>query len=165
MDASGWIARLGLAPHPEGGHYREVYRSIELIPAAGLPAGFGGTRAFATSIYYLLRDEEVSLFHRLRSDELWSFHLGSRLTIAVIRPNGRLDEIRLGRHSEEGEVLQAVLPAGHWFGAWVGRPGAFALAGCFMSPGFDPADFELAGRRDLLGRYPGHRQVILRLTR
>jgi len=165
MDASGWIARLGLIPHSEGGHYREVYRSAGLIPRACLPPGFDGPRALATSIYYLLRDDEVSRFHRLRSDELWTFYQGSRLTLAVIRPGGALEEIFLGSHPEQGESYQAVIPAGQWFGAWVADPGAFALAGCFMSPGFDLADFELARRQDLLALYPAHRPAILRLTR
>ena len=165
MDASGWIARLGLTPHPEGGHYREVYRSAGLIPRACLPPGFGGPRALATSIYYLLRDDVVSLFHRLRSDEVWTFYQGSRLTLAVIRPDGALEEIVLGPHPEEGELLQAVIPAGQWFGAWVAGRGAFALAGCFLAPGFDTDDFELAGRRELLSLYPEHRAAILRLTR
>jgi hypothetical protein len=166
MDEAGrWIERLGLSPHREGGFYREVYRSADLVPSACLPPGFSGPRALATSIYYLLQSGQVSLFHRLRSDEIWNFFLGSPLTIAVIRPTGALEKIELGVGHAAREVLQTVIPAGHWFGAWVAEPGSFSLAGCTLAPGFDFDDFELAERDDLLRRYPGHRPTILRLTR
>ncbi len=164
-EASLWIERLGLVPHREGGFYREAYRSADLISPACLPPGYAGSRALATLIYYLLRAGQVSLFHRLRSDEIWHFHLGGRLTLAVIRPTGALEEINLGANFPAREVLQAVVPAGQWFGAWVAESGAFSLAGCTLSPGFDGDDFELAARDDLLLRYPRHRPTILRLTR
>ena len=164
-EASRWIERLGLVPHQEGGFYREVYRSAGLVPPACLPPGFAGSRALATSIYYLLQNGQVSVFHRLRSDEIWNFHLGGRLIIAVLRPSGALEEVSLGADYSAGEVLQTVVPAGLWFGAWVADPDSFSLAGCTLSPGFDVDDFELASRDDLLLRYPRHRPTILRLTR
>ena len=165
MDEAGtWIERLGLVPHPEGGFFREIYRSADLISPACLPR-LSGPRCLATSIYYLLRGGQVSLFHRLRSDEVWHFYAGGGLTIAVIRPEGALEEIRLGPDRPAGEVFQAVVPAGRWFGAFVKGTAAFALAGCTLSPGFDHGDFELGRRADLLRQYPRHRAMILRLTR
>lgn len=164
-EANGWIERLGLVPHQEGGYFREIYRSDNLISPACLPPRFTGFRALATSIYYLLPGGQVSLFHRLRSDEIWNFYLGSRLTMAVIRPAGGLEEINLGSDFSAGEVLQTVVPAGRWFGAYVADPGSFSLAGCTLSPGFDFADLQLAGRDELLRLYPQHRSTILRLTR
>jgi hypothetical protein len=164
-EAALWIERLGLIPHREGGYYREVYRSTDLISPAGLPARFPGERALATSIYYLLRSEQVSLFHRLRSDEIWCFCLGSRLTIAVIRPSGELEEVNLGRDFEAGESLQSVVPAGRWFGASVAAPDSFSLVSCTLCPGFDGEDFELGAREQLLSLYPQHRSTILKLTR
>ncbi|OGD22922.1 MAG: hypothetical protein A2W03_03145 [Candidatus Aminicenantes bacterium RBG_16_63_16] len=164
-EAASWIEWLGLVPHREGGYYREIYRSEDLVPAAGLPPRFSGSRALATSIYYLLTGRQVSYFHRLRSDEIWHFYLGGRLTLAIIRPAGGLEEINLGQDFSAGEVLQAVIRAGQWFGAFVAEPDSFALAGCTLSPGFDFADFELAGRAELLGQYPQHRSTILKLTR
>ena len=90
---------------------------------------------------------------------------GGRLTLAIIRPAGGLEEINLGQDFSAGEVLQAVIRAGQWFGAFVAEPDSFALAGCTLSPGFDFADFELAGRAELLGQYPQHRSTILKLAR
>jgi predicted cupin superfamily sugar epimerase len=159
------VRDLGLNPHPEGGFYREVYRSTELVPLAGLPTRYPGPRAFATSIYFLLPSGDISAFHRLRSDEIWNFYQGSPLGLTVIRPSGELDEVRLGPNFAGGEVYQTVVPAGHWFGAFVTEPGSFSLAGCTVAPGFDFADFELGRRRDLLRSFPQHRAAIMKLTR
>jgi predicted cupin superfamily sugar epimerase len=83
----------------------------------------------------------------------------------VIDPDGDYRRIALGREPDEGEVLQAVVPAGSWFGASVERPASFALVGCTVAPGFDFADFEQGERADLLARYPRHRAIVERLTR
>jgi predicted cupin superfamily sugar epimerase len=163
--AAEWVAKLGLAPHPEGGFFREIYRSDEVIPPAALPARFPGPRPFATSIYYLLRGDQISAFHRLRSDEIWNFYYGSPLVLAIIRSPLNVAEIRLGADFSAGEVRQAVVPAGVWFGAFVLDPGSFSLAGCTLAPGFDFADFELGRREVLLDLFPGHRSIILKLTR
>ena len=159
-----WIDELGLTAHPEGGYYRETYRSVDLLPA-GIPAGrSAGERVCSTAIYYLLPSEEVSTLHRLRSDELMHFHTGATFSIHVLRPDGRYERIALGAEPESGTVLQAVIPAGCWFGASVDEPGRFALIGCTVAPGFDFEDFEQARRADLLTRYPQHRILIERLT-
>jgi uncharacterized protein len=164
-EAKLWIERLELVPHQEGGYYREVYRSPDVISPSCLPPRFPGFRALATSIYYLLPGGQVSFFHRLRSDEIWNFCLGSRLTIAIIRPSAELEELNLGTDFEAGETLQAVVPAGQWFGASVAHPDSFSLTGCTLSPGFDFEDFELGARDELLSLYPQHRSAILKLTR
>jgi predicted cupin superfamily sugar epimerase len=75
-DARYWIETLKLVPHPEGGYYRETYRSRLLIPKDALPAQFGGARLASTAIYFLLEGKNFSAFHRLRSDEMWHFHAG-----------------------------------------------------------------------------------------
>src|SRR6266404_9974186 len=77
--AAYWIERLQLTPHPEGGYFRETYRSPELVAPDALPARFPGARAFSTAIYFLLPSNEVSRLHRLRSDELWHFYAGGRV--------------------------------------------------------------------------------------
>jgi len=162
--ARRWIAALGLAPHPEGGFYRETYRAAGRIGKAGLPARYGGPRAYATLIYFLLRRGDVSRLHRLRSDEIWHFYAGGRLTLHLIDPRGRYRRIRLGPNPGRGERFQAVVPAGTWFGATVDAPAAYALVGCTVAPGFEFADFELGGRAGLLRRFPAHRRIIERLT-
>ena len=163
--AAEWIASLHLAPHPEGGFYRETYRAAEMIAADHLPARFGAPRALSTAIYFLLTGDQVSLFHRIKSDEVWHFYAGGALTLALIHPDGRLEEHRLGPDPERGESFQALVPAGCWYGASVDDPESYALVGGTVAPGFDFADFELADRQTLLARFPQHRQAILRLTR
>ncbi len=162
--AMAWIRALKLRPHPEGGHYRETYRSGESLPAGSLPPRFAGARSFSTAIYFLIQSGQVSRLHRIRSDEVWHFYAGSPLTVHVIEPRGLHRAIRLGRRPSAGQVLQAVVPAGAWFGAVVDRARSFALVGCTVAPGFDFADFELADRAALLRQFPRYRQVIEQLT-
>ncbi len=159
-----WIEALGLAPHPEGGHFREVYRSADVIPAAGLPARYGAARCAATSIYFLLEGRERSHLHRLRSDEVWYHHAGGVLRIAVILPDGTRRDVRLGSALSSDARPQAVLPAGAWFGAQLESDSDFALIGCAVAPGFDFADFELGRRTALLAAFPQHRELIMDLT-
>jgi hypothetical protein len=159
-----WITTLGLIPHPEGGFYRETYRSAEMIEAQHLPARFGGRRVYSTAIYFLLPGDHISALHRIKSDEVWHFYAGSALTLTLIHPDGRLVEHRLGPDPGR-ERFQAVVPAGCWYGAFVEDPGSWALVGGTVAPGFDFADFELADRAALLARFPQHRETILRLTR
>jgi uncharacterized protein len=177
-DAQYWIEKLELAPHPEGGFFRQTYVSDVTIARAALPAGFTGARAASTAIYFLLQGEDFSAFHRLRSDEMWHFYAGAALSVHVIDPEGGYTSIRLGRNPDAGESLQAVVRAGCWFGAElagiahppakgagrVGQP-RFALVGCTVSPGFDFEDFELAKREEMTRQFPQHREVIARLTR
>jgi len=161
---SRWIEELGLQPHPEGGWYKEVYRSSEQIGAAGLPERFGGARSFSTSIYFLLAGDNFSAFHRIKSDELWHFYAGDGLTIHTIAANGEYEAIKLGNRPEAGESFQAVVPAGRWF-ASEAKGGSYGLVGCTVAPGFDFADFELAERDRLTAEFPQHRDLIERLTR
>jgi len=162
--ADEWIATLTLAPHPEGGYYREMYRSPGTISAQALPGHRGGERAFATSIYFLLKSGERSHYHRLRSDELWYFHAGAPLVRSVIGPSGGRTRRRMGFDAAAGEALQCVVPADHWFGAEVDEPDSFSLISCVVSPGFDFADFELGTRAGLLEQFPQHAASIEALT-
>lgn len=163
--ATDWIERLDLQPHPEGGFFRETYRAAEMVAAAHLPARFDGARPFATAILFLLPAGEVSVLHRIRSDEIWHFHAGGPLDIIVLDGDGAVRETRLGASAERGEVFQAVVPAGRWFGARPAPGSAYSLVGCTVAPGFDFADFELAPREALLARYPQHAVLIRALTR
>jgi len=165
FDAKYWIDKLQLIPHPEGGYYRQTYRSELTVEKAGLPPEFGGSRAVATAIYFLLQGRDFSAFHRLRSDEMWHFYAGGTLVVHVIDQDGQHSEILLGSDAEVGEVFQAVVKAGCWFGSRVRDAGAFALVGCIVSPGFDFEDFEMGKREQLVRLYPQHRELIKRLTR
>jgi hypothetical protein len=162
--ARHWIETLGLAPHPEGGYFREVHRSADLIPAAGLPARYGAPRCAGTSIYFLLEGRDRSHLHRLKSDEVWYHHAGGALAISMILPDGRREDVRLGTSPRDGALPQAVLPRGAWFGARLESESDYALVGCAVAPGFDFADFELGRRTDLLASFPQHRTLIEDLT-
>ena len=165
MDANYWIEKLGLAPHPEGGYFRETYRAAERIAADALPPRFAGDRSFSTAIYFLLTSDRFSAFHRIQQDELWHFHAGDPLTIHVIDGDGELTVVEMGADAERGQVWQAVVPAQSVFAAEVRAPGAFALVGCTVAPGFEFDDFEMPPRADLLAHYPQHADLVTRLTR
>jgi predicted cupin superfamily sugar epimerase len=163
-EAQAWIRRLELKPHAEGGHFREIYRSPEAVPRAALPARFPADRALSTSIYFLLASGQISLFHRLRSDEIWHLYEGGPASLHVLDPGRGCQRLVLGRDADAGQAHQHVLRAGEWFGAELMPPASFLLAGCTLAPGFDYADFELGKRRDLIEAFPGHADLIARLT-
>ena len=148
-----------LAPHPEGGFYREHYRSTDRVP--------GTSRALSTAIYFLLPAGAFSRLHRIDADEVWHFYDGGPLRIAEIAPDGRVRETLLGRDPGAGQVPSHVVPAGAWFGAAPAEGTAFALVGCTVSPGFEFEGFELADRAALLARHgddAAARAIIERLT-
>lgn len=165
-DTEMLVRHLQLLPHPEGGYYKETYRSAGEIPAEALPAGFEGSRSFATAICYLLGAGQFSAFHRIRSDETWHYYAGScALHIHVLDLDGGYACIPLGRQIDKGEVYQATVPAGAWFASEPADPGGFAFVGCTVSPGFDFRDFEMASAAELEKLYPDHPEIIRRLCR
>ena len=163
--AKDWIEKLQLIPHPEGGYFRQTYKSEVMIQREALPAGFSGARAASTAIYFLLEGQNFSAFHRLKSDELWHFYAGAPLWVHAIDAAGDYSRIVLGNDPEAGEVLQAVVGAGNWFASHVADWSSFALVGCTVAPGFDFQDFEMGNRKELAARYPQNRDLIARLTR
>ena len=164
MTAHHYIQSFSLQPHPEGGYFAETYRSAESIPKSALPSRFGGTRAFGTAIYFLLEKHHFSAMHRIQADEIWHFYAGGPLEVFVIKPDATLTIIRLGNDPTKGEVFQAVVPAGCWFGSKTAPRTDFSLVGCTVAPGFDFADFEMGNRAALLAEFPQHHEVIERLT-
>jgi hypothetical protein len=132
LTARDVIARLGLKPHPEGGHYRETFRD---------PQTSDGNRAASTAIYFLLARDERSHWHRVDAVEIWHYYAGSALTLRIADGNG-VRAIRLGSDLAAGEQPQAVVPAHAWQAAEC--TGDWTLAGCTVAPGFDFAKFELA---------------------
>lgn len=130
---------LDLHPHPEGGWYRETWRSGVTVQ----PPGYQGTRATATGIYYLLGPGEQSWWHRVASDEVWLWHRGGPLLLALggdAEAPGGVERHTLGAEVERGQLPQLLIPAGHWQSA---RPAGDeeVLVSCIVSPGFDFADF------------------------
>ena len=164
-NASYWIEKLGMEKHPEGGYYKETYRCDLEIPHDNLPKRFEDSRNCATSIYFLLEGTDFSALHRLDSDELWHFYAGSSLIVHVIEESGNYRPIKLGGNFDEGEVFQALVKAGAWFGSTVNDRQSYALVGCTVHPGFDFNDFELAKREELTKLYPQHQPLIEQMTR
>jgi len=164
-DAKHWIEKLRLEPHPEGGYFRQTYRSDVMIAREALPPRFSGPRAASTAIYFLLEGENFSAFHRLRSDEVWHFYAGSPLVVEVIEATGWRSTILLGDDADAGQTFQAVVPAEYWFASHVADWKGWSLVGCTVAPGFDFADFEMAKQEELVKRYPQHREIITKLTR
>ena len=162
--ANYWIEKLELTKHPEGGYFKEVYRSDENIEESALPERYRGGRSFATSIYFLMKGDEFSSFHRIQSDETWHFYVGSVLELYVLSKEGVLEKNLLGRDLQQGELLQVTIPRNYWFGARVLDRNSFALVGCTVAPGFHFDDFELADRKELLKQFPGHETIIEELT-
>jgi predicted cupin superfamily sugar epimerase len=136
------VETLRLEPHPEGGFYRETYRS-----------------AASTAIYYLLPAGAVSRLHRLKCDELFHFHAGGPMTIVELRPDGAVVSTRLA-----ADAPQHVVRAGAWFGGFPEDGSAFSLVGCTVAPPFRFEEFELGERAALLARFPAARALIERLT-
>jgi uncharacterized protein len=159
MTAKQIIEQLEMRPHPEGGYYKETYRS-----AGTLQTQNGETRNICTAIFYLLENEDKSHFHRLAADELWFFHEGNPVEILCIE-NDRLVIKLLGNDFAAGARPQWLIPAHTWFAARVQNSSGFSLVSCTVSPGFDFKDFELAERSALLSQFPGLRKDITFFTR
>ncbi len=134
MDATAqaMIATLGLAPHPEGGWYRETWRA----------AAEGGARAGGTAILFLLDGGGRSHWHRVDAEELWLWHAGSPLAVLVEQENGAVHEFALGGDVAGGYQPQCLVPATRWQSTEA-RSG-WALVSCVVVPGFEFAGFELA---------------------
>lgn len=149
------VKELDLIPHPEGGFYRETYRSEETIK--------GGKRSLMTSIYFLLTSENVSHFHRIKSDELWYYHGGSPLVVHILDAAGHHQHI-VGNDPEKGYLPQFLVPKNTIFGSTVLEKNSYSLVSCVVAPGFDFADFELFKKEELLAAYPIHSDIIEKLT-
>ncbi|MBU3743625.1 MAG: cupin domain-containing protein [Sediminibacterium sp.] len=161
-----WVEKLQMVPHPEGGFYKENYRSTEYIESGCLPDRFAGRRPMSTAIYFLITAGNFSAFHRIKSDECWHFYAGDPLRVHLIDDStGAYCSIELGNDLNGQGVLQAVVPAGYWFASETQPGGSFSLVGCTVAPGFNFADFELADRDALIAKSPEQAGLISRLTR
>jgi predicted cupin superfamily sugar epimerase len=159
MTAQQWIDALGLMPHPEGGYFKETYRSETLTSVNNGQ----DTRHLATSIYFLLKGDDISHFHRLTSDEIWYYHAGDSLSLHVIDNDCIAKEFLLGADLKNNEELHLVIPAGWLFGAYCRNSKGFTLVSCVVSPGFNFRDFEMPSQEQLLLEFPQHEGLIKRL--
>jgi len=165
MKVEELIKKLELLPHPEGGYYKEVYRSAETISHDAFAQRFSGERNFCTSIYFLIEKNNFSALHKIQSDEIFHFYAGDAMEVIEIDEQGNLKSTLVGNKVEQGEVFQYTVKAGNWFGSRVAKGGHFSLVGCTVSPGFDFEDFEMARREVLLLEFPEHAVLIEEMTR
>lgn len=163
--ADNIIKKLKLVPHPEGGYFKETYRSVGEIPREFLDDGFTGPRNYSTAIYFMLTSDNYSAFHKVRQDEFWFFHSGSPIELHMISEEGEHTLVVIGSNIEIGELPQFVVPGGNWFAAAVVNKNDYSLVSCTVSPGFDFDDFKLANRESLVDKYPLHEEIIERFTR
>ncbi len=159
------ITHYQLLPHPEGGYYKETYRSSETIAQNALPERFTGVNHFSTAIYFLLEKDNFSAFHKIKSDECWHFYSGQTLLIYIIDTKGILTTVRLGNNIPMGDTFQYVVPAECWFAAEPAPGSNFSLVGCTVAPGFDFNDFELAKADILMKMYPQFEAYIRKFCR
>ena len=157
MTAPSLIEKLHLIPHPEGGYYREMYRSKQYIHYEGQ------VRTASTAIYYLLCNQAISKFHRIDADEIWHAYYGSGIRVHILH-NNTYSCLEIGQNLSAGQELQGVVPAGAWFGAELIDPDGYALVGCTVAPAFEFSKFELAQYDHLVKDYPMHQALIKRLT-
>ena len=160
MKAEDWITHLDMAAHPEGGYYKQSFVSQEKV----IMATHSVERNLYTSIYFLLRSQDISHFHRLKSDELWYFHAGHGLTVHILDSDGNYRAEKLGLDIGAGERPQVLVERGSIFGSSIEAEETFSLVGCMVSPGFDFGDFELLLQDELLERYPNQEQIIRKLA-
>lgn len=174
MNARDLIQKFSLEPHPEGGYFKETYRSEDVVDCSLFEGGkrrFGRDdrtgqlkRNTSTGIYFLLPEGSRSCLHRIKSDEMWHFYLGGPMCVVEIDEGGKLTETILGQDIVVGQVVQHVVPAGVWFGGYPLDGTDYSFVGCTVAPGFDFSDFELADRESMMKSFPQHVAMIKRLT-
>ncbi len=159
------IKKLGLKPlEKEGGFYRQTYVSPETIASSHLPDRYGGHRSFSSAIYYFLQKDEVSVMHRLLSDEVYHFYAGDPVQLLTLKPGGP-GLVFLGNDIMFGQHPQVVVPAGVWQGMKIVDGGEYALMGTTVSPAYAEDDFELGDPEKLSEQFPGHSELIKTLSR
>ncbi len=161
--ARALVDTLGLAAHPEGGYYRETFRSP--LALRGLPwVASDGERSASTAIYFLLPGGVFSAFHRVIADEVWHHYQGDAVLLHTLGEAEGHQVIRLGSDVGAGERPQHVVRGGVWQAA-VAMGERYALCGCTVAPGFDFADFVMPSREDLTAAFPAQADVIATFTR
>lgn len=160
------IQKLKLEPHPEGGLFALHFRSNQQIKSCDTARYNNEERCSGSAIYYLLRNDEYSAWHRLKSEELWHYHRGSAVKLHMIDSHGKLTSQLVGDPLNIPDAeYQVVIPADVWFAAENLDKNHYSLVGCTVSPGFEYKDFELADKEALTQLFPQHAEMIARLSR
>ncbi len=159
------VARLRLEPHPEGGFFREVYRSSVRLDHPTIPNGVERARSAGSLIYFLLAGRDFSAFHRVKwTDEIWHLYAGGPLELHTIDAESRYAKRVLTSDLDIGEPT-ALVAAGCWQAARLAPGVEWALGGCTVAPGFEFADFQMPPAAELIATHPAHAAIIRELTR
>jgi hypothetical protein len=159
------VEKFGLIPHPEGGHFCEVYRSPVQVRHPSIPDGHAPNRCAGTLIYFLLTAGEFSAFHRVRwTDETWHLYAGGSLELHTIDADDTYRRLTLTTNLADGGPT-ALVPAGVWQAAQLAPGVAWAFGGCSVTPGFEFADFEMPPAERLLETHARHAAIIREFTR
>jgi hypothetical protein len=152
-DVNYWQDKLEMSPHPEGGFYRETYRSLHTMTTDR------GVRNLATSIFYLLAGNDQSHFHRLDSDEIWYYQHGQGVVVHQFYQKEYSKTVLSPDHE-----MQLLIPKGSIFAAEVLERTGYVLVGCMVNPGFDFSDFHLVDRAEMMNDYPDFKELITQFT-
>lgn len=147
--------KLKLKESQTGIFYKEIYRSKDTIKQNGLPITFIQDHVFSTNIYYLLTINAKDYFHKLKSDETWSFFEGQPVILTIISPNGVLEKVTIGTKY----AYQYTIKAGSWYFAKLEK-GYYALLGLTVSPGFEIGDYQLGVKDSLIKQFPQYKDII-----
>lgn len=159
------IESLNLSAHPEGGFFSEIYRSYEKLSNKTLPDRYSSPRTFSTSIYYMLVENQISHFHRLKSDETWHYYTGSQIIIHCLESDWKYNQVKIGCDFDNGIFPQFTIRKGTWFAAEIEDKNSYSLVGCTVAPGFEYDDFELGDRNSLINQFPLCKEIITRFTK
>jgi len=160
------VKRFNLQPHPEGGYYARTFQSKDTVKSADKDRYDDEYRKAGTSIYYLLKNNDFSAWHSLKSDELWHYYTGCPIKIYVLDKEGNLTMHLLGNPlNNQDATFQVAIPAGNWFAAEIIDKTSYCLVGCTVNPGFEFRDFKLADRDALSKEFPQHSSLIRQFTR
>lgn len=171
MNAQEIIQKLDLKPHPEGGHYREIFRSENtVIPVlekiqGSLQSAAGEKRSSMTSIFFLLEAGDFSAFHQVKSDEVWQLILGGPMELYSFSNDGVLEKVLLAVDQGGGFNPQHVIKAGNLQASRPAPNVPFVLCSCIVAPGFEFKDFYMPTRKEMLAIFPQHEELITGLTR
>ncbi len=159
------IGLLDLQPHPTCGFFAETYMSKLSVPGTALPAAYGGSRALASVLYFLVSPERQMKLHRLRSDQMYHHYLGDPLEVLLLYADGRGEVTTVGSDLVAGLRPQLLVPGGTFHVSRVRPGGRFALLGTTAWPAPDPPDLEPGDPAQLMAAYPALREQIAAFTR
>ena len=165
--ASYFINKLKLKLHTEGGYYTQIYEDNSIIKVLDKNED-NKYKSTYTIIYYLLKENNFSSFHKIKSNESWHYYAGNtKIKIYEIKDNGELTIHNLGNNLEKGDNFVSVIEKNSWIAAelYDKNNNNFALVGCNMAPGFNYNDFELGNSKLLINKFPQYTKIIKRLTK